>query len=194
MGVMEKTEIEKLVSQNDNEARRMLFEAFYGRTFAVVYNILRRRENAEDITQDAFIKAFNSLDQLQDKSKFGAWLTVIASNLARNYLKREKKIILTDELPETSAGSISKDTEEEALRGLEIDRVRKAIRALPPEHYQVVVLQYYHDLKVEEIASMLGIRAGTVKSRLFRAREKLASVLELEEDSTCHTSKGGGSD
>ena len=194
MVVMEQSEVKKLVSQNDNEARRALFEAFYGRTFAVVYNILRRRENAEDITQDAFIKAFQNIDQLQDQSKFGAWLTVIASNLARNYLKREKKIILTDELPEISTGSFSNDTEEEALRGLEIDRVRKAIRTLPPEQYQVVVLQYYHDLKVEEIASMLGIRAGTVKSRLFRAREKLAVELELEQGSTCHTNKGGGSD
>ncbi len=194
MVVMEQSEVKKLVRQNDNEARRALFEAFYGRTFAVVYNILRRRENAEDITQDAFIKAFQSIDQLQDQAKFGAWLTVIASNLARNYLKREKKIILTDELPETSTGSFSNDTEEEALRGLEIDRVRKAIRKLPPEQYQVVVLQYYHNLKVEEIASMLGIRAGTVKSRLFRAREKLAGELELEQGSTCHTNKGGGSD
>ncbi len=194
MVVMEQSEVKKLVSQNDNEARRALFEAFYGRTFAVVYNILRRRENAEDITQDAFIKAFQNIDQLQDQSKFGAWLTVIASNLARNYLKREKKIILTDELPEISTGSFSNDTEEEALRGLEIDRVRKAIRTLPTEQYQVVVLQYYHDLKVEEIASMLGIRAGTVKSRLFRAREKLAGELELEQGSTCHTNKGGGSD
>ena len=194
MVVMEQSEVKKLVSQNDNEARRALFEAFYGRTFAVVYNILRRRENAEDITQDAFIKAFQNIDQLQDQSKFGAWLTVIASNLARNYLKREKKIILTDELPEISTGSFSNDTEEEALRGLEIDRVRKAIRTLPTEQYQVVVLQYYHDLKVEEIASMLGIRAGTVKSRLFRAREKLAGALELEQGSTCHTNKGGGSD
>jgi len=194
MVVMEQSEVKKLVSQNDNEARRALFEAFYGRTFAVVYNILRRRENAEDITQDAFIKAFQSIDQLQDQAKFGAWLTVIASNLARNYLKREKKIILTDELPEISTGSLSNDTEEAALRGLETDRVRKAIRTLPPEQYQVVVLQYYYDLKVEEIASMLGIRSGTVKSRLFRAREKLAGELELEQGPACHTYKGGGSD
>ncbi|MGM0651218.1 MAG: RNA polymerase sigma factor [Bacillota bacterium] len=194
MVVMEHSEVKKLVRQNDNEARRALFEAYYGRTFAVVYNILRRRENAEDITQDAFIKAFQSLDQLQDQSKFGAWLTVIASNLARNYLKREKKIILTEELPEISTGSTSGNTEEEALRGLEMERVRKAIRTLPPEHYQVVVLHYYHDLKIEEIASMLGIRAGTVKSRLFRAREKLAGELELEEGYNCHTNKGGGCD
>ncbi len=194
MVVMDQSEVKKLVRQNDNEARRALFEAYYGRTFAIVYNILRRRENAEDITQDAFIKAFQNLHQLKDQSKFGAWLTVIASNLARNYLKREKKIILTEELPEISIGSASDDPEGEVLRRLEIDRVRRAIRTLPPEQYQVIVLQYYYDLKVEEIASMLGIRAGTVKSRLFRARQKLSGELELEQGSACHTNKGGGSD
>ncbi len=191
---MEPKEIERLVNQNDNEARRALFEAYYKRTFAIVYSILRRRENAEDITQDAFIKAFQNLHQLQDGSKFGAWLSVIASNLARNYLKREKKMIITDQLPEISSDADPDSTEEAALRGLEVQRVRKAIRKLPSDQYQVIVLQYYHDLKVEEIADMLGIRAGTVKSRLFRARQKLALELELETDPTCLSNEGGDRD
>lgn len=178
---MEAEKVKKLVLQNDNEARCALFEAFYKRTYAITFNILRRRENAEDITQDAFIKAFQSLHQLHDKEKFGAWLAVIASNLARNFLKREKKIILTDELPEISGNPSPGDPEEEAIRGLEKNRVREAIRELPPEQYQVIVLQYYYDLKVDEIASMIGIRSGTVKSRLFRARNKLASTLELDQ-------------
>lgn len=182
---MEPERIVRLVKNNDNEAHRELFEAYYKRTYAVVYNILRRRESAEDITQDAFIKAFQNINQLQDGAKFGAWLAVIASNLARNYLKREKKILLTDELPATEIGSQADDVEAEAIRGLEIERVREAIRSLPPEHYQLVVLQYYYDLKVDEIAAMLKLRPGTVKSRLFRARNKLASLLELEDGSVC---------
>lgn len=178
---MEAEKIKKLVRQNDNESRRALFDAYYKRTFSVVYNILRRRENAEDITQDAFIKAFQSLHQLHEEEKFGAWLAVIASNLARNYLKREKRIILTDELPEITNNLNTNSTEEKAIRELETERVRKAIRNLPSEQYQVIVLQYYYDLRIEEIASMLNIRAGTVKSRLYRAREKLAVALEPEE-------------
>lgn len=177
---MEPEKIAQLVNQNDNESRRALFEAYYKRTFAVVYNILRRRENAEDITQDAFIKAFQNLHQLQDETKFGAWLAVIASNLARNYLKREKKILLTDELPEIGSATASNDTEEAAMLSLQVDRVRMAVRALPPDQYQVIVLQYYYELKVDEIAAMLNIRSGTVKSRLFRARQKLAESLEPE--------------
>ncbi|MFO8192199.1 MAG: sigma-70 family RNA polymerase sigma factor [Bacillota bacterium] len=188
---LEQDTLRALVNRNDSEAQRTLFEAYYRRTYAAVYNILRRREAAEDITQDAFIRAFRNLDHLQDGAKFGAWLVVIASNLARNYLKREKRIYLTDDLPSSQGNPDGSDTEEEAIRRLETERVREAIRALPPEQYQVIVLQYYYDLKMEEIAAMLKIRPGTVKSKLFRARRRLADLLELDEEAVCLTDEGG---
>jgi RNA polymerase sigma-70 factor, ECF subfamily len=177
---VEPQQIAILVETDNNESRRMLFEAYYRRTFAVAFNILRNRESAEDITQDAFIRAFQNLHQLKDSSKFGAWLAVIASNLARNFLKREKKVIYTEELPITQTEPELNDTETEALRSLELERVRRAVRNLSPDHYQVVVLQFYHELKVDEIADILKISPGTVKSRLFRARKKLAEALELD--------------
>ncbi len=188
---MEPEELRKLVNKSDNEARRRLFEAYYKKTFAVAYNILRNRENAEDITQDAFIKAFQNIHQLKDQTKFGAWLAVIASNLARNFLKREKRIDYTDGEIIIKNSSEANYTEEIAMRSLEIDRVQQAIKALPPDHYQVVVLQYYYDLRIEEIASMLKLSPGTVKSRLHRARQRLAKILELENDPACRIDKGG---
>lgn len=186
---MEPEELKKLVKNNDNTSRRILFEAYYKKTYAVAYNILRSHENAEDITQDAFIKAFQNIHQLQDGAKFGAWLAVIASNLARNYLKRDKKIYYTDEEVVVEDGSAVNSTEESALRNLEVDRVRKAIRDLPSEYYQVIVLQYYYELKVEEIADMLKLRTGTVKSRLHRARNRLVKDLELKDEPVCLKSK-----
>jgi len=188
---LEPQQIAKLVETDDNEARRALFEAYYRRTFAVTYNILRNRESAEDITQDAFIKAFNRIHQLKDSSKFGAWLAVIASNLARNHLKREKKVVYRDQLPEDYSQTEKNDTESEALRTLEVEQVRRAIRNLSADHYQVIVLQFYHDLKVDEIADLLKISPGTVKSRLFRARQKLAMELERDHDTVCHHIEGG---
>ncbi len=177
---MEPQQISTLVEINNNESRRALFEAYNRRTFAIAYNILHNRENAEDITQDAFIKAFQNLHQLKDKTKFGAWLAVIATNLARNHLKREKKVIYTDELPEIRDQSEIMDTEAEALHSLELARVRTAVRALSPDHYQVIVLQFFDNLKIEEIADLLKVNPGTVKSRLFRAKQKLAEALELD--------------
>ncbi len=188
---MEAEELKKLVKQKDNESRRLLFEAYYKKTYAVAYNILRSRENAEDITQDAFIKAFQNINQLKDGAKFGAWMAVIASNLARNFLKRNKKIYYTDEEVISSGEPEAVDTEDAALRSLEVERVRQAIKRLPPEQYQVIVLQYYYDLKMEDIASMLNLRAGTVKSRLHRARKRLAEELELKESPTCLSNEGG---
>lgn len=183
---MDPKQVKKLVLINDNEARRALFEAFYRRTYAVVYHVLRSHENAEDVTQDAFIKAFERLHQLNDQEKFAAWLAVIATNLAKNYLKRQKKIVITDTLPESTLNEELADTENEAMRNLEREKVRRAIDKLSPEQYAVIVLYYYDDLKVEEIALMLKTRPGTVKSRLFRARKKIAAELELVAASNGH--------
>lgn len=174
-----------LVRQNDAVSRQELFEAFYGRTYAVAFNILRSREKAEDIVQDTFIKAFNSIDQLRDEVKFGAWLAVIASNLARNFLKREKKVMFTDDDDLLHSGSEGSDTERSAMHRLEVEQVRQAVKKLPPEQYQVIVLLYYHDLKIEEIARMLSLKPGTVKSRLHRARRKLANFLQPDHDPAC---------
>ncbi len=188
---MQPEELKKLVKKNDDDSRRQLFEAYYKKTYAVAYNILRNRENAEDITQDAFIKAFQNISQLHDETKFGAWLAVITSNLARNYLKREKRIDYTDREIIDDGASEADYTEESALRSLEVERIRKAIKKLPPDHYQVVVLQYYYDLRVEEIAKLLKLSPGTVKSRLYRARQRLAGELELNNDSACLIDRGG---
>ncbi|MEW5784746.1 MAG: RNA polymerase sigma factor [Bacillota bacterium] len=187
---MEREQVEALVKQNDDVARRALFEAYYQRTFGVVYQITRSRESAEDLTQDAFIKAFRSLHQLRERDKFGAWLAVIATNLARNHLKRERRLFFSDDL--TRFESDSGDAEAEVMRDLEIEKVRQAVRALPPDQYQVVILQYYYDLKIEDIAAMLQISAGTVKSRLFRARQKLARILEPNFAEHTLPIKGGG--
>lgn len=89
---MDPEKVALLVRKNDEAAQRELFEAFYRRTFAVVFSILRRRESAEDITQEAFIRAFQNIDRLREPEKFAPWLAVIASNLSRNHLQREKKL------------------------------------------------------------------------------------------------------
>jgi len=188
---LEPEELKKAVRKNDNDSRRLLFEAYYKKTYAVAYNILRSRENAEDITQDAFIKAFQNIHQLHDETKFGAWLAVITSNLARNYLKREKRINYTDQEVIADGASEADYTEESALLNMEVDRVRRAIKNLPPDHYQVIVLQYYYDLRVEEIGAMLKLSPGTVKSRLHRARQRLARELELNDDPACLKDRGG---
>ncbi|MGB4214474.1 MAG: RNA polymerase sigma factor [Dethiobacteria bacterium] len=194
---MERERVVQLVRQNDDASRRELFEIFYRRTYAAVFAILRHRESAEDITQDAFIKAFQNITRLREKEKFGPWLAAIATNLARNHLKREKRLYYSGNPVEPEAGSAEitpSSTEEQVIREEEIARVRAALRTLPPEQYQVVIMQYFYDLKLAEIARLLKISPGTAKSRLFRARVRLSRVLEPKEDLICQTDEGGGVD
>ena len=190
---MEPDLVVQLGRQNDEEAQRALFEAFYRRTYAVVFSVLRNHESTEDIIQDAFIKAFRSMRQLRQPEKFGAWLAVIASNLARNYLKREKKVIYSDDMALFETAGFN-DTEETAMRSFKVEQIRQAMRTLPPDQHQVVILQYYYDLKIDEIASLLKLSTGTVKSRLFRAREKLARILEPIAAADGLICKGGARD
>ncbi len=166
----------------EQEQFHQLFTQHYRRIYSIVFHILRRRESAEDITQEAFVKAFQNLHQLKDPDKFGAWLAVIASNLARNHWRREKRMLLPGDVERSTGDGNRDDPENEVFRNLEIERVRKVLRTLPPEQYQVIVLQYYYDLKIKEIAGLLKIKVGTVKSRLFRARQSLSSCLELKSD------------
>jgi RNA polymerase sigma-70 factor (ECF subfamily) len=194
---LERERVAQLVRQNDDASRRELFEIFYRRTYAAVFAILRHRESAEDITQDAFIKAFQNITRLREKEKFGPWLAAIATNLARNHLKREKRLYYSGNPVEPEAGSAQitpSSTEEQVIREEEIARVRAALRTLPPEQYQVVIMQYFYDLKLAEIARLLKISPGTAKSRLFRARVRLSRVLEPKEDLICQTDEGGGVD
>ncbi len=192
---MDRERVAELAGRSDDASRRELFDLFYRRTYAAAYAILRHRESAEDITQDAFIRAFQNMTRLRDKGKFGAWLAAIATNLARNHLKREKRFYYPGNPVELSGGPADcppRSTEDEVIREAEIARVRVALRTLPPEQYQVVILQYFYDLKLTDIAELLKISPGTVKSRLFRARGRLSRVLEPEQDSVCQLDRGGG--
>lgn len=128
--------------------------------------------------QEAFIRAFTRLQYLKEPSKFGAWVAAIATNLARDFFKREKRIFLTPEPVDYVTPDPGPSLEDQVLRREKADRVRAALRLLPPEQYQVIILQYYYDLKLEDVAELTGTTSGTVKSRLHRARRKLYEILQ----------------
>lgn len=178
---MDRELLSQLIKRNDAAAQKELFEAYYRQTYAAVYSILRNRESAEDITQEAFIKAFRNLKALREPAKFGPWLAVIATNLARNHLKKEKKSVPAGNPPEFRETAAPASTEEAALRELESERLRALLRRLPAEQYQVIILQYYYDLTITEIAALLKVSSGTVKSRLFRAKQRLSRLLAEPE-------------
>jgi RNA polymerase sigma-70 factor (ECF subfamily) len=167
--------------RGDREAFGELVERYENRIHATVFRILGNREDAREFAQDTFLRAFGRLSTFRDGARFSTWLYTIALNVTRSELRRRKvrrdrrplsleqtEIDPPDgaEAPEEGAGR----RELAALALRELDR-------LDAEAREVVVLRDLEDLSYEEIAGVLGCPPGTVKSRLFRAREELRTRL-----------------
>jgi RNA polymerase sigma-70 factor (ECF subfamily) len=167
-----------------DQARRGSFFAFeeivrryQRRVYATAYRIVRRHEVADDVAQEAFIRAHRSLDRFDTRRPFGPWICRIAANLAVNHVRspQAREDALPDghaETPSAAPGPLQGvlDTESRAM----LDR---ALDDLPAEQRAVFCLRVFEELSYREIADALGIEMGTVMSRLSRAREKLRESL-----------------
>jgi len=148
------------------------------RVYAVAFRIVRRHDVADDVTQEAFIRAHRALDSFDPSRPFGPWICRIAANLAINHVRSPES--REEPLPEGHAEQPSADPGPEGgvleREGREI--LERALDALPGEQRAVFVLRVYEELSYREIADALGLSPGTVMSRLSRAREKLRHALE----------------
>jgi RNA polymerase sigma-70 factor (ECF subfamily) len=143
--------------------------------FRVAYSVLRQREDAEDVAQEAFAKAHRSFRQLRDRDRFRAWLVRMTWRLAIDRQRTDRRR-LSRELEHADASVASATADVQArLRSTELWR---AIDALPAKLRIVVVLANIEGHDVREVASLLGVPQGTVKSRLFLARQRLKEHLE----------------
>ncbi len=148
--------------------------------FTLAVKVLRNHEEAEEVAQDVFIKAYTALATFKGESKFSTWLYKIAYYRSLDYLKKHKRSINTS--------SIDADTEyhltsmEDALDGLEAKErkrtIKTAINELPHDDAVVITLHYFEELSLKEIADIMNIEANTVKVRLFRSRKRLAVLLK----------------
>ena len=146
---------------------------------AYVYRMVGNYESALDLTQEIFIKVYNSLNRYRAEFKFSTWIYKIAHNAAVDHLRRtatrEQSLVLgpegdTFDLPLESARlSPEQESERKERRG-EIEAV---VRALPANYRELIILRHSQDLSYEEIVEVTGLPLGTVKNRLFRAREMM---------------------
>lgn len=140
----------------------------------VVYRLCGDPELAEDMAQEAFIRAWQKLNSYQPRAPFRNWLYRIASNLTLDSLRREKATVDISDLPLAAAG----EGLEQAVENLErAEIVRSAIQNLPPASRTVLVLREYEGLSYQAISDTLDIPIGTVMSRLNYARKSLAKLL-----------------
>jgi RNA polymerase sigma-70 factor (ECF subfamily) len=172
-------------AQGDREAFGALVRRHQDRTFNLAYQVLRNREDALDVAQEAFVKAFASLPGFKGESSFTTWLHRIVVNLAIDSLRRRRRSQGT-EYDDRRAVPEEPGVEVEAPGGPETELELKQVRALlargiallPPAQRAVLVLREIEGLTYEEIARAVGCSLGTVMSRLFYARRKLQRIFK----------------
>jgi RNA polymerase sigma-70 factor (ECF subfamily) len=174
--------------EGDVHAFETLVRQYDRQVFRIAQHITQNREDAEDVVQDAFLKAYQKLDQFQGNSKFYTWLVRIAVNesLMRLRKRRTGKMVSIDEDVETEEGSMPRDLADwspnpEALYGQSelADILRKTVQGLPQGFRVVFVLRDVEGLSTEETAEMLGLSVPAVKSRLLRAIAVAGAVEPL---------------
>ena len=153
-----------------------------------IYNLALRMtgdpDDAYDVAQDAFVKAYTSLKDFRGESAFGSWLYRLASNVCLDFLRREKRrgtVSLTVEDEELDISDLRFSPEDELERTELRDAINTALMRLPATARQMIVMRDVSGLSYAEIAEALDLELGTVKSRIARAREKLIAVLSEDE-------------
>lgn len=183
------TELVRRCLEGDNSAFSGILEAHQDRIYSFALRLLKDPAAAEDAAQEAFVKAFRGLSSYNPAYPFSSWLFRIAHNACMDALRAGNKTVSLDgedfpDLPDRSAG-----VEEKVADALDSERIEALLASLSPLYSEVLLLAYREDMGPAEIARVIGAPEGTVKARLFRARElikvKLAALKR--QDATVQT-------
>ena len=171
--------VKTIVSSNDT----LLFEILYDRYAKMVYNkcigFSKRDDEAEDLTQDIFLKLFVKLSTFKGKSKFSTWLYAFTYNHCVNYVNRntakkiEKQSVDATNIEDSGYSIEDSDND---INQLKVEKLKEALELISPEEKMILLLKYQDYLTIKEIESVLGIGQSAVKMRIKRAKDKLTSV------------------
>jgi len=182
-------ELLKRALKGDGDAFGDLIRKYENFVYNTVYHAIGNRDDAFDVSQEVFIKAYRALKNFRGDCKFSTWLYKIAMNASKDYIRDKSKhrtVSLSDwtdddismKPPEIIEEAVTANPEESYERDEQRDAVRKAIANLSEDHRNVIVLRDIEGYSYEEIAEMLDIEAGTVKSRINRARNAVKENLK----------------
>jgi RNA polymerase sigma-70 factor (ECF subfamily) len=179
-------EIVRAVLEGDRNSYSLLVDAYSERIINYLARMTGNRYEAEELAQDAFVRAYYALHSYKPQYKFSTWLFKIATNLCINHLKKRNRLVHVDDYQDQEGQSIwaipDPDTHHSPAimaerRELQRD-IQEAINQLPSAFRIVVILRHLHDLSYQEIADVTDLPIGTVKSRLGRGRSRLALLLQ----------------
>ena len=176
----------RAVLDGDPEAYRVLVERYERRIYYVVYGMVRNAEDARDLAQECFVKAFQNLHRFRLDSKFYTWICRIAMNLSIDHLRKMKHrghAEFDESRGGSSGGQVVRlhsqitDPAEETSRKQLLSTIMDAVATLPEDQRQVLILRELEEMPYKEISEVLDIPEGTVMSRLYYARRRLQEVL-----------------
>jgi len=166
--------------QADTAAFEELVQRYKRAVFAYARTFTGSRQDAEEVTQDVFVKIYRAAHRFDDQYSFTTWLYKITSNTCKNKLRsrRQPAVSLDDE--DSPIVTVSPDTGplEAYSRKIEIDEVRRAIAELPPRYREVLYLRYVENLSYKEIAEVMDLTMGNVEARIFRGKDKVRRILQ----------------
>jgi RNA polymerase sigma factor (sigma-70 family) len=173
--------IDRIIN-GDHSAFTILVDRYKDLVFSLALKMLKNREEAEEVSQDTFIKVFKSLDKFKGDSKFSTWIYKVAYNTCLDRLKknkREQHVVPIDKYTEGEVKTI-----DNALYAMEQKErqqtIQHCIQALPSEDAFLMTLFYFEEQSLEEIAKIMEITPNNVKVKLFRSRKKLTSIFKLQ--------------
>ena len=173
-------ELVELVLAGEQDAFTVLVERYKDAVQNLAYRMLSNVTEAEDVTQEVFVRAYTQLATYKPAHKFSTWLLSIASHLAIDQLRRRRFLALPlEDVPFLEwITDLGAGPEQSALEGEQQDEIQAYLRRLPSKYRAVIVLRYWYDLSYEEIAMALHLTPALIKARLHRARELLARYIK----------------
>lgn len=167
------SDIIRQVLAGQQQAFAILVERYQHFVFTITLRFVDNREEAEELAQDVFVKAYRSLSHFRGESKFSTWLYTITHNTCRSHKRKKKEAIVTlEEHHEQVAAPEDRKHSK--------NMIQQAIKQLPETDAQIITLFYLAEQSIEETGQILGLSQSNVKVRLFRARQKLKEILEAE--------------
>jgi RNA polymerase sigma-70 factor (ECF subfamily) len=181
----EDVELIERFQQGDTAAFDMLFTRYQKRTYRLVQRFVSNPEDASDLTQDAFIRAYQGLGDFKSQCQFYSWLYRITVNLCIDFLRKKARseVLLyesdqSDDLPMSNIPDPRSESPAQAVENKELRaHIRKAVRRLPPKQRQIFILRHWDGLSLKDIAAAVGRSDGTVKAHLLHAHRNLRRHL-----------------
>lgn len=183
--------VKRALEKGDQQAYAELLDKYRESIYFMMLKMVQNADDAEDLTLEAFGKAFKRLDQYVPNYAFSTWLFRIATNNCIDFIRKKKLRTMSIDKPfEDSEGEESTMTlkseglnpEQTYIKEQKIKMMRKVVDRLKPRYKNLVVLRYFEELSYEEISKELNLPLGTVKAQLFRAREFLFQIMKNSRD------------